>query len=286
MEVSVTTPRITRWSIAPVSAILLIALFLLCALFADIIAPHDPVSTTLRNRFLPPAWIEGGNPSFLLGTDQLGRDILSRLIHGSRTSLLVATFALAVGAGIGLTVGLLSGHFGGMIDSALMRLVDGMLSIPVILLALIFVVTVGPSTRNVILAVGLVLWARIARIIRGEVLALRDSGFVHLARIAGASHARIILRHLLPNVANTAVVMITLQVGYVILVEAALSFLGAGVPPPTPAGGSMIAEGREYVLSAWWVTVWPGVATILIVLAFNFLGDWLRDELDPRLRQV
>jgi peptide/nickel transport system permease protein len=173
-----------------------------------------------------------------------------------------------------------------MIDSALMRLVDGMLSIPVILLALIFVVTVGPSTRNVILAVGLVLWARIARIIRGEVLALRDSGFVHLARIAGASHARIILRHLLPNVANTAVVMITLQVGYVILVEAALSFLGAGVPPPTPAWGSMIAEGREYVLSAWWVTVWPGVATILIVLAFNFLGDWLRDELDPRLRQV
>ena len=278
--------RISRWRIAPASAILLISLFLLCAIFADLIAPHDPVSTALPNRFLPPAWLDGGTPSFPLGTDQLGRDILSRLVYGSRTSLFVATFALAVGAGIGLTVGLVSGHFGGLVDTALMRVVDGMLSIPVILLALIFVVTVGPSTRNVVLAVGLVLWARIARIIRGEVLAIRNSGFVQLARIAGASHARVILKHLLPNVANTAVVMITLQVGYVILVEAALSFLGAGVPPPTPAWGSMIAEGREYVVSAWWVTVWPGIATILIVLAFNFLGDWLRDELDPRLKQV
>ncbi len=278
--------RTSRWRIAPVSAILLISLFLLCAIFADFIAPHDPVNTALPNRFLRPAWLEGGNPSFLLGTDQLGRDILSRLVHGSRTSLLVATFALAVGTGIGLTVGLVSGHFGGLVDTVLMRIVDGMLSIPVILLALVFVVTVGPSTQNVVLAVGLVLWARIARIIRGEVLAIRNSGFVQLARIAGASHARIILKHLLPNVANTAVVMITLQVGYVILVEAALSFLGAGVPPPTPAWGSMIAEGREYVVSAWWVTVWPGIATVLIVLAFNFLGDWLRDELDPRLRQV
>lgn len=274
--------------LGPISAIalVLVCAFILTALFADVIAPQDPTATSLPDRFRPPAWMPDGSTSFLLGTDQLGRDILSRIIHGSRTSLLVAALALAVGTGIGVTIGLLAGHFGGKVDTVLMRVVDGMLSIPIILLALIFVVTVGPATQNVILAVGLVIWARIARLIRGEVLALRDSAFVQLARVAGASNWRIITRHLLPNIANTAVVMITLQVGYVILVEAALSFLGAGVPPPTPAWGSMIAEGREYVVSAWWVTIWPGIATVFVVLAFNFFGDWMRDELDPRLRQL
>jgi len=270
----------------PTIAAVIIGAFLLMAGLADVVAPHDPLATSLRDRLRPPSWLEGGSGDYLLGTDALGRDILSRVIHGSRTSLLVAAFALSIGLGVGLVVGVVSGLLGGVVDATLMRVVDVMLSLPIILLALIFVVTLGPGTLNVILAVGLVLWARFARIIRGEVLVLREAAFVDLARVAGASTIRLIMRHVLPNIANTVLVMATLQVGFVIIVEASLSFLGAGVPVPTPAWGSMIAEGREYVVTAWWLTVWPGVATMLVVLAFNFFGDWLRDELDPRLSQL
>jgi peptide/nickel transport system permease protein len=256
------------------------------ALLADFVSPHDPLATSLRDRLRPPSWLSGGSSQFILGTDVLGRDVLSRLIHGARTSLLVAALALTVGGGIGLLVALASGYFAGRVDTILMRLVDMMLALPIILLALIFAVTLGSSTQNVVLAIALVLWARFARVIRGDVLVLRSAGFVELARISGASHARIIGRHILPNIANTALVMASVQVGFVIIVEASLSFLGAGVPVPTPAWGSMIAEGREYVTTAWWLTVWPGVATMFLVMAFNFFGDWLRDELDPRLSQL
>lgn len=275
-----------RLGVVPAIALLIIATFVVTALLADFVSPHDPLATSLRDRLRPPSWLSGGSSQFILGTDVLGRDVLSRLIHGARTSLLVAALALTVGGGIGLVVALASGYFAGKVDTILMRLVDMMLALPIILLALIFAVTLGSSTQNVVLAIALVLWARFARVIRGDVLVLRSAGFVELARISGASHARIIGRHILPNIANTALVMASVQVGFVIIVEASLSFLGAGVPVPTPAWGSMIAEGREYVTTAWWLTVWPGVATMFLVMAFNFFGDWLRDELDPRLSQL
>lgn len=269
----------------PTIALAIISTFVLTALLADFVSPHDPLATSLPDRLKPPAWA-GGSDQFLLGTDVLGRDVLSRLIHGARTSLLVAALALAGGAGVGLVVALVAGYFGGKVDAILMRLVDMMLALPIILLALIFAVTLGPTTQNVIFAIALVLWARFARVIRGDVLVLREAGFVELARVAGSSHFRMITKHLLPNVLSTVLVMASVQVGFVIIVEASLSFLGAGVPVPTPAWGSMIAEGREYVVTAWWLTVWPGVVTMLLVMAFNFFGDWLRDELDPRLSQL
>lgn len=276
---------LSRLGPVPAVALGVIATFVLTALLADLISPHDPLATSLRDRLRPPVWA-GGSDQFLLGTDVLGRDVLSRLIHGARTSLLVAALALAGGAGIGLVVALIAGHFGGKADAILMRLVDMMLALPIILLALIFAVTLGPTTQNVIFAIALVLWARFARVIRGDVLVLRQAGFVELARVAGSSHFRIITKHLLPNVLSTLLVMASVQVGFVVIVEASLSFLGAGVPVPTPAWGSMISEGREYVVTAWWLTVVPGIATMLLVMAFNFFGDWLRDELDPRLSQL
>ena len=276
---------LSRLGPVPTIALAIISTFVLTALLADLVSPHDPLATSLRDRLRPPAWV-GGSEQFLLGTDVLGRDILSRLIHGARTSLLVAALALAGGAGVGLIVALVAGYFGGKVDTILMRLVDMMLALPIILLALIFAVTLGPTTQNVIFAIALVLWARFARVIRGDVLVLREAGFVELARVAGSSHFRMITKHLLPNVLSTVLVMASVQVGFVIIVEASLSFLGAGVPVPTPAWGSMIAEGREYIVTAWWLTVWPGVATMLLVVAFNFFGDWLRDELDPRLSQL
>lgn len=266
-----------------IGALAIIGTFVVVALFADALAPHDPNTTSLSSRLLPPFWVAGGSTIYPLGTDQLGRDILSRLIHGASTSLLVAVQALILGAGIGGAVGVLSGYFKGLTDSLLMRAVDVMLTLPIILFALIFVVVVGPATTNVVVAIALVLWARFARVIRGEVLALREREFVILARVAGASHLRVMAVHLLPNVLNTLMVLASLQIGYVIVIEASLSFLGAGVPPPTPAWGSMIADGRDYVTSAWWLSLWPGLATMLVVLSLNLLGDWLRDRIDPRL---
>jgi peptide/nickel transport system permease protein len=201
-------------------------------------------------------------------------------------SLAVGLLAVLLASAVGAAVGLVAGFHGGRVDALLMRVTDATLSFPVILLALILAVTVGPSFTNVVIAIAVILWARYARVIRGEVLTLMQLDFIAQARLAGAGAWRIITRHLVPNTLNTLVVLITLQVGYVIIVEAALSFLGAGIPPPTPAWGSMIAEGRDFVTSAWWVSLLPGLAIMLVVLAFNLLGDWLRDVLDPKLRQL
>jgi peptide/nickel transport system permease protein len=205
---------------------------------------------------------------------------------GSRVSLAVGALAVLLASTLGAAVGLVAGYYGGRVDTTLMRITDATLSFPVILLALILAVTVGPSFTNVVVAISVILWARYARVIRGQVLTLMTLDFIAQARIAGAGAFRIITRHLFPNTLNTLVVLITLQVGYVIIVEASLSFLGAGIPPPTPAWGSMIAEGRDFVTSAWWVSFFPGLAILLVVLAFNLLGDWLRDTLDPKLRQL
>jgi peptide/nickel transport system permease protein len=270
----------------PVVSLTIVAMFVLVALLAPLLAPADPYDQSLRLRFRPPVWEERGSWSYPLGTDRLGRDLLSRIIFGARVSLAAGVVTVLISSAFGAAVGLVAGYYGGRTDAALMRVTDATLSFPVILLALILAVTVGPSFTNVVIAIAVILWARYARVIRGQVLTLMTLDFIAQARIAGAGAWRIITRHLLPNTLNTLVVLITLQVGYVIIVEASLSFLGAGIPPPTPAWGSMIAEGRDFVTSAWWVSVFPGLAILLVVLAFNLLGDWLRDTLDPRLRQL
>jgi peptide/nickel transport system permease protein len=264
----------------------IVALFVGVAVLAPLLSPADPYEQSLRNRFRPPVWEERGSWSHPLGTDRLGRDMLTRIMYGARVSLAVGLLAVFLAGAIGAAVGLVAGYYGGRVDAALMRVTDATLSFPVILLALILAVTVGPSFLNVVIAISVILWARYARVIRGEVLSLMERDFIAQARIAGAGAWRIITRHLAPNTLNTLVVLVTLQVGYVIIVEAALSFLGAGIPPPTPAWGSMIAEGRDFVTSAWWVSFLPGLAILLVVLAFNLLGDWLRDTLDPKLRQL
>jgi peptide/nickel transport system permease protein len=270
----------------PVLSLAIIGVFVLMALLAPVLSPADPNDQSLRLRFRPPVWQEGGSWTHALGTDRLGRDMLSRLIWGSRASLAAGVVTVLLASAFGAAVGLLAGYHGGRVDATLMRVTDATLSFPVILLALILAVTVGPSFLNVVIAIAVILWARYARVIRGQVLSLMELDFIAQARIAGAGATRIILRHLVPNTLNTLVVLVTLQVGYVIIVEASLSFLGAGIPPPTPAWGSMIAEGRDFVTSAWWVSFLPGLAILLVVLAFNLLGDWLRDTLDPKLRQL
>jgi peptide/nickel transport system permease protein len=270
----------------PVVSLAIIGVFVFAALFASVLSPADPEEQTLRARFMPPVWDERGTWKHVLGTDRLGRDLLSRIIWGSRVSLTAGVLTVLLASAVGASVGLVAGYYGGRVDTVLMRVTDATMSFPVILLALILAVTVGPSFVNVVIAIGVILWARYARVIRGQVLTLMGLDFITQARIAGASAGRIILRHLFPNTLNTLVVLTTLQVGYVIIVEASLSFLGAGIPPPTPAWGSMISEGRDFVTSAWWVSFFPGLAILLVVLAFNLLGDWLRDTLDPKLRQL
>jgi peptide/nickel transport system permease protein len=270
----------------PVVSLGIVTVFVLGAILAPLLSPADPYEQSLRLRFRPPVWEERGSWAHPLGTDRLGRDMLSRILHGARVSLAAGVLTVLLASAFGTAVGLVSGYYGGRVDGVLMRVTDATLSFPTILLALILAVTVGPSFTNVVIAIAVLLWARYARVMRGQVLTLMELDFVAQARIAGAGAWRIITRHLLPNTFNTLVVLVTLQIGYVIIVEASLSFLGAGIPPPTPAWGSMIAEGREFVTSAWWVSCFPGLAILLVVLAFNLLGDWLRDTLDPKLRQL
>jgi peptide/nickel transport system permease protein len=266
------------------TAIVLVSV--LVAVLAPMIAPHSAIDSDLRARGLAPAFIDGGSSEYPLGTDRQGRDILSRIIVGTRISLSVAALSILVGGVVGTSLGLLAGYRGGWVDALIMRVVDLSLAFPSILLALIFAVTMKPSFWVVVAVLGFILWARYARLVRGEVLAWKQLDFVALARMAGCSSLRIIATHLLPNVANSVVVLSTLQVGWAIVVEASLSFLGAGIPPPTPTWGGMVSEGRKYLETLWWMSVFPGVAIMLVVLSFNMFGDWLRDILDPKLRQL
>ncbi len=228
-----------------------------------------------------------GSSKFLLGTDHLGRDVLSRVIYGARISLLVSIVTLAVGGSIGITMGLVAGYYGGFIDEFLMRLVDIKLAIPLILIALVLVITLGQSLWIIVTVLCLFIWPRFARQVRGEVLQLKHMDYVSLAKVSGASTARILFIHIFPGTINTLIVVSTLQVGIVILLESTLSFLGAGVPPPTPAWGSMVADGRDKLAGGvWWISTFPGVAIMLTVMSLNWFGDWLRDTLDPRLRQL
>jgi peptide/nickel transport system permease protein len=256
------------------------------AVFAAYLSPHNPTEGDITQKLIPPVWMEGGDRSHPLGTDRFGRDILSRVIHGSRISLIVSLIAIGVAGTIGTLVGLISGYRGGALDAVLMRLTDIGLSLPTILIAVVMVAVSEPSFRNVILVIALLLWPRFARQIRGETLSVKEQDFVALAVVAGRSSAWIISRHIFPNVVPTLLVISTLQVGYVVLLEGTLSFLGVGVPPPNPAWGLMIADGRGFLATAWWISLFPGLAMLMTVLAVNLMGDWLRDHLDPKLRQL
>ncbi len=270
----------------PFVPIMIFATLIISALFSSLISPYPPDDGSLPETLLPPSWMQGGSPSHVLGTDMLGRDILSRVIFGSRISLSVAFLAVFVAGTLGTFLGLVSGYFGGRVDAILMRLTDIGLSMPIILVAIILVAALGASYGNVLLVIVILLWPRYARQIRGEALAIKESDFVALARISCCSHTRIIFRHIFPNTVPTVLVLATFQIGYVIILESSLSFLGVGIPPPTASWGGMTRDGLGLVSSAWWISLWPGLAILLTVLSGNLLGDWLRDRLDPKLRQI
>jgi peptide/nickel transport system permease protein len=264
----------------------ILAVLVLTALFAPALAPQDPVAGDITAKLIPPMWMQGGSSEHPLGTDRFGRDVISRIIYGSRISLLVSIIAIGVAGTFGTVLGMISGYRGGLTDIVLMRLTDITLSLPTILIAVVMVAVSEPSFRNVVLIIAVLLWPRFSRQIRGETLAVKEQDFVALAVVAGRSSTWIIARHIFPNVVPTLLVISTLQVGYVILLEGTLSFLGVGVPPPNPAWGLMIADGRGFLATAWWISLFPGLAMLLTVLAVNLMGDWLRDHLDPKLRQA
>ena len=272
----------------PVLPLAILVPFVLIALFAGVVAPYDPTEPIPGAKiFEPPFWVQGANKLALLGTDFQGRDVLSRLIYGARVSLIVGITGTLVAGSIGTTMGILAGYLGGWVDQVIMRVTDAWLALPALVFAIFLATMVGPSMWNIVIILGLVYWTRYARVIRGEVLSLREREFVKLAEIAGASSQRVILRHILPNVVNSAMVLASLTIGVVIIAEASLSFLGVGVPPPEPAWGSMLADGRSMLMVGdWWLTVFPGLGIMLVVLATQLLGDWLRIRLDPQLRNL
>jgi peptide/nickel transport system permease protein len=257
------------------------------AIFANLLAPHNPEVGSLAARFKPPFWQTGGSTQYLLGTDQLGRDVLSRLIFGARVSMIVGFTAVVFAGVVGTTLGILSGYLGGWIDQVIMRLTDTWLALPPLMFAIFLAAIVGPSMWNIVIILGLTYWTRYARVVRGEVLSLKEREFVRLAIVAGCSKWAIMWRHILPNVINSAIVLGSLMLGVVIITEATLSFLGVGVPPPQPAWGLMLSDGKQgLMVGRWWLTVFPGCCIMLMVLSANLLGDWLRVKLDPQLRQL
>jgi peptide/nickel transport system permease protein len=287
--VLVQTPRraARRLSSYPVVPLAIIVLMLLVAIGADVVAPHDPEIGSLGLRFKPPAWQAGGSADHLLGTDHLGRDVLSRLLFGARVSLVVGFTAVIVAGLLGVALGIAAGYLGGWVDEVIMRLTDTWLALPALTFAIFLAAVLGPSELNIVIVLAAVYWTRYARVIRGEVLSLKEREFVRLAIIAGCSRLTIMRRHILPNVLNSAIVLATLMLGVVVVTEAALSFLGVGVPPPKPAWGLMLADGKRGLMAGyWWLTVFPSACIILMVLSANLLGDWLRVKLDPQLRQL
>jgi len=281
---TMSTLRMKGFPWFPVGILFTIALV---AIFADVIAPHSPEVGSLGLRFKPPAWQQGGVSQFLLGTDHLGRDVLSRLIFGARVSMVVGLLAVVVAGTVGTTLGILSGYMGKWVDQLIMRVTDAWLALPAVTFAIFLAAILGPSEMNIVIILSAVYWTRYARVIRGEVLSLKEREFVRLAIVAGCSKWTIMKRHILPNVLNTVLVLASLQLGVVIIAEATLSFLGVGVPPPKPAWGLMLADGKKGLMAGyWWLTVTPGMCIMLMVLAASLLGDWLRVKLDPQLRQL
>jgi peptide/nickel transport system permease protein len=283
-----TTFRSFKWLEGfPTIPVLILLTIALVALFANVLAPYDPQVGSLSLRYRPPAWQEGGSMAHLLGTDHVGRDVLSRLIFGARVSMIVGITAVLFAGSVGTLLGIVSGYLGGWVDQVIMRVADAWLALPALTFAIFLAAIVGPSELNIIVILGAVYWTRYARVIRGEVLSLKQREFVRLAIVAGCPKHVIMWRHILPNVINSAVVLGTLMLGVVIVTEAALSFLGVGVPPPRPAWGLMMADGKQgLMVGHWWLAVLPGICIMLMVLSANLLGDWLRVKLDPQLRQL
>ena len=271
----------------PILPVVTIVFLLLVGIFAPVISPYPPLDGDLDLRNVEPTWLSENNESpYLLGGDHIGRDVLTRIIYGTRISLIVAVTVLFFGTFIGTLLGLLSGYLGGVVDEIIMRLVDFMYAIPFILVVLVAAVLWSPSLMLVIILLSIFTWPPFARQVRAETLSLKQMDYVSLAKICGTSPLRICLRHILPGLFNTVLVMASLQVGSLVVTESVLSFLGVGIPAPAPSWGSMVAEGRNYMSTAWWICLFPGLAILLIVFSMNFLGDWLRDKLDPRLRQL
>lgn len=263
----------------------ILAVLLVAAIAAPFLAPQDPVSASLGDRMMPPMWLDGGDAAHPLGTDNFGRDVLSRLVYGARISLSVAGLTMVFAGIVGAITGIISGYVGGVVDAAIMRTVDVLLAVPTVLIAIAIAVALGPSFNNLVIVISALLWPKIARTIRGEALVIKVQDYVEYAQAVGVSAWRVMARHLLPNVTHTLLVIVTLEVGQVILLEAALGFLGAGIPPPEPSWGVSVSDGRETIGTGWWVGLFPGLAIVLTVLTFNTLGDWLRDHLDPRLKE-
>lgn len=271
-----------RSPVGLIGAVLVSAVLIVAVLGASI-APHDPAKANLRSRFQPPGWLEGGDWAYPLGTDQLGRDILSRIMAGARVSVIVGLVTVLVAGSIGVTIGLISGFFGGWVDLLLMRVVDATLAIPYIVLVVAVSGVIGPGLGTLIVILALLNWQAYSRVVRAEVLAAREYEYTFAARVIGQTQLKIMVRHILPNVTASIIVLATMQVAVTILAESSLSFLGLGVQPPEVTWGLVAADGRDVIGSAWWLTTMPGIAISLAVLGIIFLGDWLRDYLDPRL---
>ena len=270
----------------PIFSLTIVGLIVISAIAGPWIAPHDPEVGILGDNLLPPAWESGGRTEYLLGTDFLGRDIFSSVIYGARIVVVISLLAVAFSGAIGLFLGVAAGYFGGIVDAVIMRLTDAFLAVPFLLFGIIYAAAFGGGLSSVVIILSVTGWSGYSRQIRSEVLTLRELDFVKLAHVAGASNFRIMLRHIVPNVMNTFIVLASLSLARVIVAEAALSFLGLGIQPPTPAWGLMMSQGRQYIADAWWIATAPGVALTLTIIAVNNLGNWLRDKLDPKLRQL
>lgn len=270
----------------PILATIFLLPVFICGLFGHFFTPYNATAINPSLALLPPSWLVGEGLTYLLGTDFLGRDVLSRIILGARASLLVSVVGVVLAGLIGVVLGLLAGYFEGWLDTVIMRAVDIKMSIPSILLALLISASLGAGLMTVVVVIVIVYWTTYARVIRGETLSVKQRDFVIMARVEGCSSRRILVKHIFPHIIDSAVVMATLQLGTAVMLEASLSFLGLGVQPPAVAWGKMIAESRIYISTAWWLPTFPGIAIMVTVLGANLFGDWLRDKLDPKLRQT
>ena len=278
-----TLRRLARLRWGAVAAVILLLIVATAAL-APWVAPHDPLAVDIRHRLVPPQWMEGGTPEHLLGTDQVGRDLLARMIYGGRVSLVVGVGAVLISATIGVLLGLAAGYFGRRTDWTIMTGINVMLTFPFVLLALAVIAVLGPSLTNMILVLGVAGWPIYARVIRAETMAIAERDFILAGRALGMSHMRIVFRQIAPNLVSVIVVIATLQVAQVIILESFLSFLGLGIQPPTPAWGNMLGEGRVYMLNSWWIATFPGLAIFITTLVINLIGNAIRDWLDPHLK--
>jgi len=270
----------------PVLPVLCLLPVIICGIFGPLLYPHDPMKMDLANTLKPPFYAMKGSVSNFLGTDHMGRDLLSRLIEGARISLIISVCGVFFSGFIGVCMGMIAGFFGGKIDEVIMRIADAKMSIPAILLAILLAASIGAGAFTIIASISLIFWTGYARVIRGETISISQRDYITLARVTGCSHFRILIKHILPNLVSTITVLASLQLGRAIVIEASMTFLGVGLQPPAAAWGLMISEGRMYMVTAWWIPTFSGFAIAITVLGANLMGDWLRDKFDPKLRQL